>query len=292
MAEGCRVGQRDNGSTGVSHPCFKHVKVKTGQAFIKAIKNFDRGLLSDEERQELAGNYVFSFSQDLREGDYYATDVVRRNIADPHIGRQLEDELLKADIHLSLLHFLNQSAKSSYDALGRVVDGGESTMLAYNWVMILWILMQDGLALDARDGARLVVAKGIDPFLMSVIDDKRELFQSNHVWHLCISAFFEIVRGIVKSKEALLVMISYEGFLPFVAQASCWSQSREDIAAESEILRQVYPDPRTSPEPLSSASHAAQKVLGLAIRVHEHCDGCDERSTGSNCVHTAVEQQP
>ena len=67
-----------------------------------------------------------------------------------------------------------------------------------------------------------------------------------------------------RSVEVRLMVMKYEGFLPFIAQACSWMISRDDIVTESKWLQLDFPMTTTCME--------AQKVLSFIIRDFDDVD--------------------
>lgn len=69
-------------------------------------------------------------------------------------------------------------------------------------------------------------------------DERRKLFQSNEIWYNCLSPFFCLVQNIMVSEKGRIAISSlYQSLLTFIAQASCWRVSRDDIVTDAMWLK-------------------------------------------------------
>ncbi|KAL7544135.1 hypothetical protein ACHAWF_007519 [Thalassiosira exigua] len=241
-------------------PCETEAGCRDNPIFRNAANNSFAGMvqhLDEEGITEFAENAARDFSSAVLYGSYDGMLVICQFLVDTRLGPKMRDVLVRKGVHLAAIRLLNQCNKSVADALGKdEKDVKEITKLPGLWTKILILIIHQDPSpdnsLSADADIRFAFAKGIGPFVMRVIDGgKRELFQRNEIWHMCLPSFFNLVFHTMGSKHGFQTMISYDGFLPFVAQASCWSQTREDIVAESGAI------------PLHYACHEAQRVISL-----------------------------
>jgi hypothetical protein len=176
-------------------------------------------------------NYVHNFAQELRDGNFEGTKVIGDNLHCPHLGSRLSDALFKEDIHIAVLDFLKQCDGRVSVALEGAVGERVTMPMPFLWIDIL--VMMVGHEQCSRD-TLIMVAKRLEPLVMCMIHEKRELFRSNDTWHICLAAFFYLMFHLMcQSEESRGIMLSYDGFLPFVAQACCWDVNRGDIVKEA-----------------------------------------------------------
>jgi hypothetical protein len=110
---------------------------------------------------------------------------------------------------------------------------------------------------------RLMIAKRLEPLVMCMIKDRRQLFRSNRGWHRCLKSYFYLMYYLMcQSEEAGVILISYDGFLPFVAQASCWGVSRGDIVKEATWLQ--------LDDSFAAACRVAQRVICLVVEEYDN----------------------
>ncbi|KAL7458036.1 hypothetical protein ACHAWC_009537 [Mediolabrus comicus] len=224
-AEGFRCEWRDDGAFLALHP-----RVRPD---IASDEVSDRELWNDEEKDKVVNNYIHNFAQEIRDGNFEGTNVIGCNLHCPHLGSKLSDALFKEDIHIAILDFLSKCDGRLSIALKGAV--GERATIPSIWMEIL-ILM---IGYDECSRETLVmVAKRLEPLVICMIHERRQLFRGNDTWHINLAAFFSLTLFLMnQSKEARRVMLSYDGLLPFVAQASCWDASRGDIAKEAAMIR-------------------------------------------------------
>ena len=224
MAEGCRVEFSDDGSVSIMHPMFFPGCPR------EELSNREKW--NDETRSAIVNNYVHNFAPELRNGDLEGTTVITENLACPHLGSKLSEALFKNDIHIAMLDFLGQCKGHLSVALKGAV--GERADIPSLWIDILTLMVDYECPLDTR----LMIAKRLEPLVMCMIRDRRLLFRSNRSWHRSLPGFFHLMFYLMRqSEEARVIIISYDGFLPFVAQASCWGVSRGDIVKEATWLQ-------------------------------------------------------
>jgi len=121
------------------------------------------------------------------------------------------------------------------------------------------------LQCERAQDIQLTIAKSIGQLIACMIDDeKRKLFQSKEYWYKCLSSFFCLVNNLMRGEESSLVMLSYDGLLPFIAQAACYRVSRDDIITDATWLKQD--------DSLSDGCLDAQRAIDLVL---ETCTNTD-----------------
>ena len=261
-ADGCRVEFGDDGSVVVLHPCMKPDD-ESGE------KLSNRALWDDKEKSIVVGHYVHNFEQGLRDGDLEGTTVIARNLSCPHLKSKLSEALFEADIHYAILDFLGHCHGRLSAALQGAV--GERETIPRLWLDMLGMMVH-GCSEQPHDARLAEVAKRLEPVVICMIHERRQLFRSNNNWHTSLSSFFSLVFDVMcQSREGRRIMISYEGFLSFVAQASCWGVSREDIVKEARWLQLG--------DSFSIACYEAQRLMCLVVDEH---DIEEDHATSSN----------
>ena len=218
----------------------------------------NRALWNDEEKVSVVGNYVHNFAQELRNGDLGGTKVITDNLSCPHLGSKLSEALFKADIHIAMLDFLVQCEGHLSVALKGAV--GERANIPSLWVDILTMMVEYN---DNSHDTRLMITRRLEPLVICMIDEGRKLFRSNSCWHRSLRSFFYLMYDLMcQSEEARVIIISYDGFLPFVAQASCWGVSRGDIVKEATWLQ--------LDDSFGAACRVAQRVICLVVEEYDN----------------------
>lgn len=115
------------------------------------------------------------------------------------------------------------------------------------------------LQFDCAQGIRLTIAKSIAPLVTCMVDDKkRKLFQRKEHWYKGLSSFFCLVMNLMNGEEGgRSVMLSYDGLLPFIAQAACYRVSRDDISTDAMWLKHD--------ESLSAGCLDAQRAVAFIL---------------------------
>lgn len=179
MAEGCRVEFSDDGAVLLMHPMFFPGCPQDELT--------NRELWCDKTRSAIVDNYVHNFAQELRNGDLEGTTVITDNLACPHLGSKLSEALFKEDIHISMLDFLEQCEGHLSVALKGAV--GERADIPSLWMDILTLMVDYECPRDTR----LMIAKRLEPLVMCMVKDRRQLFRSNHSWHRCLKSYFYLI---------------------------------------------------------------------------------------------------
>jgi DnaJ-domain-containing protein 1 len=259
MAQGCRVVRTDGGGIQVRHPVTM---------FGEDERLTNRELWNDEEKGVVVDNYIHHFAQEIRNGNFEGTKVIGGNLLCPHLGSKLIEALFEEDIHIALLDFLSKCDGRLSVALKDTVE--KRVSLPAMWIEILTLMIGND---ECSHETLVLVAKRLEPLVICMIHERRQLFRSNDTWHVSLGAFFYLMFYLMcQSKEARRVMLSYDGLLPFVAQASCWDVSRGDIAKEAARIRcgDDY-----VPRSFSTACREARKVICLVVEEHDIEEGED-----------------
>ena len=249
--DGCTVECKDDGSTIIRHPCM-HPGADTR-------KLCDRSLLTDEEKRMIIPNYIHNYEQDLLDGVYEGTFVIVQNLSCPHFGELLCEALMEIDIPNAILRFLGQCEGQLTVRLGggvKDITSGERNKLPHLWMDILTLMLRFDVC--PKD-TRLVIAKSIGPLVRCMInDEKRQVFQSKNIWYNSLASFFCLVDRLVQTTEGRFTITSYEGLLPFIAQACCWNISRKDIVIAAAWFQ--------LDSSISDACYEAQRVIYYVVQ--------------------------
>mmetsp|Transcript_25284 Transcript_25284/g.57027 ORF Transcript_25284/g.57027 Transcript_25284/m.57027 type:complete len:565 (+) Transcript_25284:88-1782(+) len=74
------------------------------------------------------------------------------------------------------------------------------------------------------------IAEGISPVIKCMVHERRVFFQSTESWFESMTHFIASIYIITQEqRETWLSVIKHDGLLPFLGQAICWSQCRQDI---------------------------------------------------------------
>ena len=262
--DGFRCEWRDDGAFLALHP--------RARPDIPSDEVSNRALWDDREIGLVVDNYVHNFAQELRDGNFEGTNVIGNNLHCPHLGSRLSDALFKEEIHIAMLDFLAKCDGLLSVALKGAV--GERVSIPSMWMEILTLMIRN----DERSRDTLImVAKRLEPLVMCMIHEKRQLFRSKNAWHISLTSFFSLMFYLMcQSDEVLGIIIAYDGFLPFVAQASCWDVSRGDIVKEAAMIR--YGDGSVS---FSTACGVARRVICLVVEEHDF----EEEDADADAVH-------
>ncbi len=246
-ADGFRCEFKDDGAFVALHP-----RVRPD---LTADEVSNRALWNDKEKVSVVNNYIHNFAQEIRDGNFEGTTVIDRNLACPHLGSKLSEALFKEDIHIAMLDFLDQCNGRLSVALKGAV-GGRANIPSL-WIDILTMMVDYECSHDTL----LMVATRLEPLVMCMIHDRRQLFRSNNCWHMSLPSFFDLIFYVMcQSDEAREIMMAYDGFLPFVARASCWDVTHGDVAW---------------PKSFATASRIAQKLTCLVVEEHDFEDKRD-----------------
>ena len=261
MEQGCRVERTDAGGIQVRHPVTM---------FGENERLTNRELWNEEEKGVVVDNYIHHFAQELRDGNYGGTKVIGGNLLCPHLGSKLIEALFKEDLHIAILDFLAKCDGRLSVALKGAVAVGERVSLPSMWIEILTLMIGND---ECSRDTLLMIAKRLEPLVICMIHEKRQLFRSNDTWHISLAPFFSLMFYLVcHSEEILWIMLSYDGLLSFVAQASCWDVSRGDIAKEAA---RIHCSDDYVPHSFSTACLEARKVICLVVEEHDIEEGED-----------------
>mmetsp|Transcript_25469 Transcript_25469/g.39132 ORF Transcript_25469/g.39132 Transcript_25469/m.39132 type:complete len:714 (+) Transcript_25469:73-2214(+) len=105
-----------------------------------------------------------------------------------------------------------------------------------------WLSMLNSFCVDETySWVRPRIASSIAPLVRCMQDDcTREYFRSNMKWHASMFVFIALIHELSKTKEALDVLLQYEGFSEFMIHCMLWGEYRPDIINEAESYS--YPD--------------------------------------------------
>ncbi len=259
MVQGCRVVRTDGGGIQVRHPVTM---------FGENERLTNRELWNEEEKGVVVDNYIHHFAQEIRDGNFEGTKVIGGNLLCPHLGSKLIEALFKEDIHIAILDFLSKCDGRLSVALKDTV--GKRVSLPSMWIEILTLMIGNE---ECSRETLVMVAKRLEPLVICMIHERRQLFRSNDTWHISLGAFFSLMFYLMyQSEEIRWIMLSYDGLLSFVAQASCWDVSRGDIAKEAVRIR--CSDDYV-PRSFSTACREARKVICLVVEEHDIEEGED-----------------
>ena len=102
----------------------------------------------------------------------------------------------------------------------------------YCFCILSALMMVPGFSSKEEDAQRirLEIARGIGPVVNCMCnDDVGEFFQSKKFWHVSIERFIELIRGLAQSREAIEILLQYDGLLELVIQCLFWRTHRKDI---------------------------------------------------------------
>lgn len=87
---------------------------------------------------------------------------------------------------------------------------------------------------------------------------KGRCFKGRIIWYNSLTSFFCLVDRLVQTTEGRLTITSYEGLLPFIAQACCWNISRKDIVIAAAWFQ--------LDSSISDACYEAQRVIYYVVQ--------------------------
>jgi hypothetical protein len=241
--DGFRCFFKDDGAFVALHP--------RARPDLTADEVSNRALWDEEEKVSVVNNYIHNFAQEVRDGDFEGTKVIAGNLSCPHLGSKLSEALFKEDIHIAMLDFLGKCDGHLSVALKGAV--GERANIPSLWMDILTFMVDYECPHETL--LILMVATRLEALVMCMIHDRRLLFRSNNCWHMSLPSFFDLMYNLMcQSEEAREIIISYDGFLPFVARASCYDVTHRDVAR---------------PKSFATASSKAQRLTCLVVEEHD-----------------------
>lgn len=94
------------------------------------------------------------------------------------------------------------------------------------------------------DDIRMEISLGIEPLVKCMCNDvRRQLFQSEKLWYECIECFLDLIRCLVyphsRAREAVDVLMAYDGLLELVIQSLFWKTHRADVMPGFIGVRQM-----------------------------------------------------
>lgn len=117
-----------------------------------------------------------------------------------------------------------------------MLEEGGSEMVWGKPLCVWWLTMLGSCCVDETySWVRPKVASSIAPLVRCMQDDcTREYFRSNMKWHSSTFVFTVLINELSKTKEALDVLLQYEGFTEFMIHCMLWGENRPDIINEAE----------------------------------------------------------
>lgn len=157
----------------------------------------------------------------------------REEFADVDIPVVIE-RLVDADLIPTLIDLLT--------ANDCMLEEGGSEVVWGKPLCVWWLLMLNSLCVDETySWIRPRIATSIAPLVKCMQDDcTREYFRSNMKWHASMFVFTALVHELSKTKEALDVLLQYEGFFEFILNCMLWGEYRPDIINEARSYSNIF----------------------------------------------------
>ncbi|EJK59374.1 hypothetical protein THAOC_20415, partial [Thalassiosira oceanica] len=159
------------------------------------------------------------------------------------------DELKSAGMTEALLKNLKRCDESLAPVFGVSPSDQDAICLPY---FCLSMLLTVGRQSHNRQEVCLHIAEGISPVIKCMVHERRVFFQSTESWFESMEDFINLIQAIVDDRQVARYLLSrHGGLLPFLGQAICWSQCRQDIVEGFSRLNMTVPQ-----EAIISAAHS------------------------------------
>ncbi|EJK44338.1 hypothetical protein THAOC_37129 [Thalassiosira oceanica] len=116
------------------------------------------------------------------------------------------------------------------------------------------------------------IADGISPVIKCMVHERRVFFQSTESWFESMKHFITLVYRIThKQRETWLSVMKHDGLLPFLGQAVCWSQCRQDIVGGFHTSNMTVPQEEIISTVHSIAFFLSQESKDFGVSVPIGC---------------------